>query len=110
MIGPGSVVVITFPGVVQTKRRPAVVVSSDGYHATRADVIVGLLTSNLAEATTPTDYILQDWAAAGLHQASLFRAFLLTRPTSAITQVVGRLSDRDWQEVQACLRLALAVT
>jgi mRNA interferase MazF len=67
---PGTVVVIDFPGVATTKRRPALVVSTDLYHANRPDLILGLLTSEVAQATGPTDYGLQDWAAAGLHQAS----------------------------------------
>lgn len=44
---PGDVVWIVFPGVVQTKSRPAVILSSATYHTTRPDVIVGLVTSQI---------------------------------------------------------------
>ncbi len=60
MPDPGDVVTVAFVGVTGTKRRPAVVVSSDLYHANRPDVIVGLLTTQIGGATTPTDYRLQD--------------------------------------------------
>jgi mRNA interferase MazF len=110
MVGPGAVVTLLYPGAVKTKARPAVVVSTDLYHSTRPDMIVALLTTDLVASTQPTDYILQDWAAAGLHLPSAFRAFLATRPVTDVRREVGRLSDRDWQEVQARLRLALAVT
>ena len=72
------------------------------------DVVPGVLTTQIASATSTTDYLLQDWSAAGLHQASAFRTYLNT--AAAISVVVkGHLSDYDWQEVQARLRLSLAV-
>jgi mRNA interferase MazF len=110
MLEPGTVVIVDFPGVVQTKRRPELVVSTTSYHTATPDVILAVLTSQTADATGPTDYILVDWATAGLKQSSAFRAFLNTLPRTAITQIVGKLSDADWAEVQARLRIALAVT
>lgn len=106
---PGDVVTVDFPGVRGLKRRPAVVVSTDLYHSHRPDVIIGILTSQIAGATAPTDYILRDWAAAGLRQPSAFRAFLATIPQASV-RVIGHLADRDWQEVQARLKLALAAS
>lgn len=108
MLQPGDIVTAVFTGAMRVKRRPLVVISTDLYHSTRPDVIVSQLTTQLVRAIDPTDYILQDWAAAGLHQRSAFRAYLNTLLASTVTPV-GRLSDRDWQEVQARLRLALAV-
>lgn len=105
---PGDVVTVEFPGITGVKRRPAVIISTDMYHRSRPDVILALLTTQLADATAPTDYILQDWAQAGLHRPSAVRMFLATLPAKAVT-VIGHLSDRDWQEVQQRLRLALAV-
>jgi mRNA interferase MazF len=109
MIKPGDVVTVDFPGARGIKRRPAVVVSTDTCHKTRPDAILGLLTSQVATATGPTDYVLQDWQAAGLHSPSAFRAFLATLPTVSLT-TIGHLSDQDWQKVQDCLRAALAVS
>lgn len=108
MIQPGTVVTVEFPGALGLKGRPAIVVSSPTYHATRPDVVLGLLTSQIASATGPTDYTLHDWSAAGLHSASAFRAFFATLPATTVS-VVGHLSGRDWQAVQARLRIALAV-
>jgi len=61
---------VDFAGATGVKRRPVVVLSSDLYHQHRPDVVLGSLTSQIASATFPTDYILQDWSAAGLHQPS----------------------------------------
>ena len=109
MLKPGAVVTVDFPGVTGVKRRPAVVVSSATYHATRPDVILAVVTSQVTAANAPSDYVLQDWAAAGLRQPSAFRSFLVTLPAVSVIAVIGQLSDRDWQEVQARLRVALAV-
>lgn len=107
MFNPGDVVVIGFPGVMGVKRRPTVVVSSPTYHASRPDVIVGLITSQTA-ALGPTDYVLQDWAQAGLRLSSVFRSFFATLPSATHPVLVGHLSDRDWQGICACVRIALA--
>jgi mRNA interferase MazF len=109
MANPRDVVLVDFPGAVQTKPRPLVVVSTDIYHRTRPDVILALLTTDVRRATTQTDYVLQDWAAAGLHYPTAFRAYLGTSDARDIITTFGRLSDRDWAEIQARLRLALAV-
>src|SRR5690349_17431171 len=74
-IKPGDVVVVKYPGAHKAKRRPGIVVSTDLYHATRPDIIVGLVTSQIASATGPTDCLLLDWSAAGLRRASAFQAY-----------------------------------
>lgn len=108
MIQPGDVVIVSFPGTVATKRRPAIVVSTPLYHQERPDVILCLVTSQVQAATAATDYLLQDWEQAGLRQPSAVRMFLVTVPASDVAKI-GRLTERDWREVQARLHLALAV-
>jgi mRNA interferase MazF len=103
---PGNVVTVEFPGTTGVKRRPAVILSSATYHANRPDVIVGLITSQI-KGLGATDYVLQDWQAAGLRVASVFRSFIATLPASANLVVIGQLSERDWQGVKACVKMAL---
>lgn len=74
MLQPGDVVVVDFVGATGVKRRPAVVVSTDLYHSHHPDVMLSTLTTQVSAATTPTDYVLQDWSTAGLHAPSAFRA------------------------------------
>lgn len=107
MLSPGDVVILDFPGVTGIKRRPAVVVSTAEYHTHLPDVIVGILTSQTGNATTPLDYLLQDWAATGLRRASAFRSFLVTLPTAAAKRI-GHCSERDWQAIQVCLARGIA--
>ena len=108
MPDPGDVVTVDFVGATGTKRRPVVVVSSTLYHQHRPDLVLGVLTSQVARATTPLDYLLQDWASAGLRQPSAFRAYFgMATPTAV--RVIGHLSARDWAGVQACLIQAFAL-
>jgi mRNA interferase MazF len=49
-----------------------------------------------------------DWQLAGLRAESHFRAYVLTTHRSELT-VIGHLSDRDWNQVKACVRVAFAI-
>jgi len=102
MADPGNVVTVDFLGATGTKRRPAVVVSSALYHQHRPDLVLGVLTSQVSRAISPLDYVLADWASAGLRQPSAFRSYFgMATPTAV--RVIGHLSARDWEGVQACL-------
>ena len=96
MFNPGDVVVLDFPGVTGVKRRPSVVISSSAYHTSRPDLVVGLITGQTV-ALGPTDYVLQDWAQAGLRIPSVFCSFSVTLPRTTHPSRVGRLPDRDWK-------------
>jgi mRNA interferase MazF len=104
---PGDLVTVDFPGVTGVKRRPAVVLSSATYHATRPDVIVGLITTRTT-ALGITDYILQDWEEAGLRVSSVFRSFVVTLPATANLIWIGHLSEHDWQGVCERIKIAFA--
>ena len=71
-------------------------------------MILGLLTGQVAAATSPTDCLLRDGQSAGLRTPTAFRTFLITLPREDVIAVIGRLSDRDWGEVRARLHLAIA--
>ena len=106
---PGDVVIADFPGVTGVKRRPAVVISTVDYHTSLRDVILGAVTTNLTIATAPTDYLIANWAEAGLRRPSAFRTFLVTLPQSQVLAVIGHLSFSDWEAVKECIRIAIAV-
>ena len=89
------------------KRRPAVVVSSKNYHSERPDVIVGLVTSQIPLIHGTTDWLLLDWAGAGLRLPSLSRSFLYTVPRSEVIARIGRVSQADWDGIKHCMELAV---
>lgn len=102
----GTIVTAEFQGVVSTKRRPAVVVSSEIYHRDRPDIILAVVTSQISKLNSSTDYVLKDWQAANLNKPSAVRIFLFTLPQNKITEI-GKLSENDWKEVQKRLRISL---
>ncbi len=71
-VHPGDVIVADFPGITGVKRRLALVISSDTYHTVRPDVILGLLTGQVAAATSPTDYFSARLAASRPAHADRF--------------------------------------
>ena len=72
----------------------------------RPDVLLAVVTSNIAIATASTDFVLFDWREAGLSEPSAVRIYISPRWQHQVTRI-GHLSDADWSEVQARLRLAL---
>jgi mRNA interferase MazF len=101
----GNIVTVDFPGVTGIKRRPALVLSSATYHTARPDIIVGLITTQTTGLGV-TDYVLQDWQAAGLRVSSAFRCFIVTLPPAANPVLIGHLSELDWQGVRRCLKVS----
>ena len=108
MLKPGDIVKADFPGAQGIKRRPCVVVSSDLYHSTRPDVMLAVVTTNIAVATAPTNYVLFDWEQAGLDSPSAVRIYISSRLQRDVLKI-GHLSAADWAEVQARLKLAIEV-
>lgn len=76
----GDVVLVPFPFTDQTtsKKRPAVVVSSGGYHAHRDDLVTLGVTSRVRTPVTFGEALVEDWNAAGLRRPSMLKPVLTT--------------------------------
>jgi len=100
----GDVVLVPFPyrDRLAERARPAVVVSDATYNE-HGDVIVAAITSHAPRV--PTDFALSDWAAAGLKLPSTVRMLLATVARARVLLHVGHVTDADWAEVQARLRI-----
>jgi PemK-like, MazF-like toxin of type II toxin-antitoxin system len=103
-VKPGDIVVGAFPGAQATKIRPAVVLSTEDYLTHRADVVVGLITTQVPRPFAPTDCALLDWMQEELHAASYFRLFPVTLSQCEV-RLIGRLSGSDWEPVRLCLKV-----
>ena len=74
----GDVVLITFPftDLTSVKVRPALVISNENYNQAQDDIILILITSNVARIT-PDDYLLEsenpEFPDTGLKTSSAFR-------------------------------------
>lgn len=90
------------------KQRPAVVVSVDSVHISRADALIVPLTTHLA-LQRYGDQLLLDWAAAGLPRASMAKGVVETVDRARFGRTPGRVSGRDLQAVESSLRMVLGL-
>ncbi len=93
----GDVVLVPFPFTDQsgTKKRPAVVVSSHGYNASRRDIVIMVITS---QARTPLGFgeaMVGDWQGAGLIKESVLKPVFTTIEQRLVLRVMGHLSAAD---------------
>lgn len=104
----GDVISVRFPfsDASGRKLRPAVVLSTAGYHDDWDEILVAGLTSRTPRAQRPTDYLLQDWQAAGLPQPSWARSHLATVHRNLVIAKLGQLTARDLQAIEHIVRLA----
>lgn len=107
----GDVWLVKYPytDLTATKVRPAIVCSTDAYHVEQPDIIVAAVTSNISAATGTLDYVLKDWAAAGLKFESAFKPVVATLGPSLAIHRIGALSADDLNEVETRLRVALGI-
>ncbi len=105
----GDVILVPFPFTDQTatKKRPAVVVSSDAYNKTRPDVILMAVTGHLSSYPRIGEVVVNDWKAAGLLKASTIKPILTTIEKSLIIRPLGYLKHRDMAVLKDALLVIL---
>lgn len=93
----GDIVLVPFPFTDQsaTKKRPAVVVSSDAYHRDRPDVILMAVTSQLRPSAGVGEIPVQHWKQAGLLRPSVLKPLLATVERRLLIRKLGRLETHD---------------
>jgi mRNA interferase MazF len=105
----GEVVLVPFQfsESEQIKHRPAVIVSSDAYHAGRADVIVAAVTSRIRRPLLIGDSLIDKWQEAGLSRPSVATAILRTIKRDMIALSFGALDPTDLVHYESSLRTAV---
>ena len=101
----GDVVLVPFPFTDQsdTKKRPAVVVSSAGYNANRRDIVIMAITSQVRQTLSFGDAMIADWQAAGLIKASVLKPVFTTIEQRLVIRGIGTLSPADAKTLRAVL-------
>ena len=113
MTGPslhhGEVVLVPYPlnAVMPSKRRPAVVVSSDHYNSGTGEVMIAPVTSRGRSVPRIGDYAVLDWEEAGLLGPTTVRARIITLRASHVMKVLGTLTRRDREGLAGWLRRVL---
>jgi mRNA interferase MazF len=102
----GDVIVVPFPFTDQsaTKRRPAVVISSEAYQRERPDIILMAITSQVRPAPTVGEAAVIHWQAAGLLKPSVIKPLVTTIENKLVIRQLGTLQPDD----QASLRQVLS--
>lgn len=101
----GDIVLVPFPFTDQstTKKRPAVVISSDAYHASRPDLIIMAVTSQLRPAGHIGEVQISDWKGAGLIKPSVVKPVITTIEASLVLRRLGQLKAQELQAVRAAI-------
>ena len=104
-IEPGAVVrvEIRFTEGQGKKRRPAVVLSGDDYHGSRADTVVLALSSQM-DLTYYGDCELLDYKGAGLPAPTKAKGVIETVTQASIVHRYGFLTADDFKRVKDSVR------
>ena len=116
MVNRGDVVMTRFPhaGGTRGKKRPVVVVRSDVYNVHARHAVVAEITTNLVAARDPAflliDISTPEGKANGMAQNSVVGClFLATVAEARFSAPIGKLSANIMQQVDQCLKAALAL-
>lgn len=93
----GDVVLVPFPFTDQsgTKKRPAVVVSSHGHNASRRDIVIMAITSQVRTPLGFGEAMVGDWQGAGLVKTSVFKPVFTTIEQGLVVRTMGKLATAD---------------
>lgn len=106
---PGAVVVIRFQFTSQAavKRRPAIILTDEIYHASRVDAIMMPLSSRAGGYYGDT--LLNDWKSAGLDVQTTAKGVIQTIERAAVEKRIGTLSTDDFDSVKANVKTVLGL-
>jgi mRNA interferase MazF len=90
-------VLVPFPFTNQStqKQRPSVVISSSEYNATRPDLILIAVTSQVKTPLLFGEMMIPDWQAAGLLKLSVIRPVITTIQKDLVVKKLGKLVSED---------------
>ncbi len=105
---PFEVVVVPFPFTdsAATKRRPALVLSTQGFNERASHVVLAMITSR-ENRGWPLDTQIGDLSAAGLTHPSVVRMKLFTLDERFVLRKSGALAPADVASVFSALKLLL---
>ena len=110
----GQVINARFPHAsgARGKKRPVVVVQTDGYNTRLHHAVVVQLTTNLEDKDDPACFRIEaarpEGQAAGVVRDSVFSGYLISMMSEdRLQEVIGKLPDETMRKADACLKVAL---
>jgi mRNA interferase MazF len=91
------------------KNRPALVISSDAYHASRREVIIAAVTSRVRNPLLTGDHLIDQWQQCGLAKPSVATGIIRTVKATMIGRTLGVMPEEDLRAYQRVLSQALGL-
>ncbi len=106
----GAIVLVRFVFADEkgAKRRPALILSTDEYHAGRREVLIAAITSNV-ERLLVGDHRIAEWREAGLPFPSVVTGIMRTIKRDMIEELLGVLRAPDLVAVERNVRASLGL-
>ncbi len=104
----GAIVLVEFgySEGIGSKKRPALILSTEPYHQSRHEVIVIAITSNVSRLLAG-DTLIKRWREAGLLFPSVATGIVRTIKANLIVRTLGTLPHQDLKSVERNLRHAM---
>ena len=102
----GDIVLVPFPFTDQSasKKRPAVVVSSDSYNVHRPDLVLMAITSQVGARVAFGEAGITEWKKAGLLKPGIVKPILTTVETTLVLRRLGRLQVSDEKALRRAIQ------
>ena len=102
----GDVVLVPFPFSDQsiTKRRPAVIISSDIYNNTSQDILIMAITGQTRGPMGIGEFLVENWSGAGLLKSSAVKSAISTIEKRLVLKKLGSLSSKDLSALEKALK------
>jgi mRNA interferase MazF len=105
----GDLVLVPFPFTNQSesKKRPAVIISSETYHSERLDLILMAVTSQIKAPPMTGEVAIKDWQGAGLLKPSIIKPIIATVERTLILKKLGQLKEEEQSALREAIRQIL---
>jgi mRNA interferase MazF len=100
----GDVILVPFTDGSSSKKRPAIVISSDDYDRYKPDLILIAVTSQVNTDLQFGEALIADWSAAGLIKPSMIKPAIATIEKTLVTRKLGRVQDLDIETLESILQ------
>lgn len=102
----GDIVLVPFPFTDQTttKKRPAVIISSNNYNNASPDIVIMAITSQTEKTFRIGECMIRKWEEAGLLKPSSIKPAISTIEQKLVLKKLGRLSSEDLDAMNKVLQ------
>ena len=102
----GDVILVPFPFSDQTtsKKRPAVIISSNKYNDTSQDIVIMAITTQKRGNIGIGEFPIRNWQSLGLLKSSAVKSAISTIEQRLVLKKLGRLSPEDLSSLEKAIK------